>query len=121
MNCKFIKGYIMKKLFFILAISLLVAIGVLAQTNNINQNYTAEKDSITFLSFKTDNGWGYDIYINDKKYIHQYYIPAVNGNRPFKTKEDAEKTAELVKTKIKKNILPPSVTINELDSIGVIK
>jgi hypothetical protein len=83
------------------------------------QNHTAGKDSITYLSFKTNNGWGYDIYINDKKYIHQDYIPAVNGKKSFKTKEDAEKTAVLVKNKIMKKIIPPSVTINELESLGI--
>ena len=110
----------MKKLFLVFVL-LLATIGVFAQSPNIQvQNNDQKKDSITNKTYKTDNGWGYDIYIKDKKYIQQQNIPAINGNKPFKTKEDAEKTAELVITKIKKNIMPPSITPTELDSLGVL-
>lgn len=66
-------------------------------------------------------GFGYDIYLNKGLYVHQPHIPAVNGNRGFKTAEDAQKTGELTAFKIKNNIMPPSLSVNELDSIGVLK
>ena len=76
-------------------------------------------DSVTFKTFRSDGGWGYDIFINEKKYIHQEYIPAISGNKPFKSKNEAEKTAGIVKEKIRKNIIPPSVTTDELIKEGV--
>lgn len=66
-------------------------------------------------------GYGYDIYIFDALYVHQPNVPAINGNRGFKTKEQAQKTGGLVAYKIKNNIMPPSVSIQELDSLGVLK
>lgn len=66
-------------------------------------------------------GFGYDIYIFDALYVHQPNVPAINGNRGFKTKEQAKQAGELVAYKIKNNIMPPSVSIQELDSLGVLK
>ena len=66
-------------------------------------------------------GFGYDIFIFDAMYVHQPNVPAINGNRGFKTKEQAKQAGELVAYKIKNNIMPPSVSINELDSLGVLK
>jgi len=82
---------------------------------------SAAISSIEAKTFQVDNGWGYDIYIDGQKYMHQEHIPAVQGLHPFTTKEDARKAAELVVFKIKNNILPPTLSVHELDSIGVLK
>ncbi|MDF2456563.1 MAG: hypothetical protein K0R51_2556 [Cytophagaceae bacterium] len=66
-------------------------------------------------------GWGYDLYIDGKKTIHQPHIPGVSGMKGFDTKEKAEKTANFVLFKLKNNIMPPSVSKEELDSLGVLK
>ncbi|MCC7303236.1 MAG: DUF4907 domain-containing protein [Bacteroidia bacterium] len=66
-------------------------------------------------------GFGYDIKIDGKTYIHQPNIPAVPGNDGFIEEERARKTGELVAYKVKNNIMPPSVTLEELDSLGVLK
>ena len=66
-------------------------------------------------------GFGYDIYLNGKLYVHQPNVPAIQGNFGFKTSDAAYKTAGLVLYKIKKNILPPSIELKELDSLGVLK
>jgi hypothetical protein len=63
------------------------------------------------------NGFGYDIIAQGKVIIHQPYIPAISGNKGFRTKEDAQKIAQLVIYKLNKNIIPPSVTKKELDSL----
>ncbi len=75
---------------------------------------------ITIETFKKKGGWGYDIYIDTQRYIHQPHIPAVAGYIRFKSKADAKKAGQLVKQKIKQGILPPSVTPQELDSLGVL-
>lgn len=66
-------------------------------------------------------GYGYDIYVFEALFIHQPTIPAVSGNRGFKTKEYANKVAELVTYKIKNNIVPPTVSIHEMDSLKVLE
>ena len=81
--------------------------------------YTKSKFEIK--TFNTANiGWGYDIYIDGKLYIHQPNTPAVSGNQGFKTEESARKTATLTVFKIKNNIMPPSISTHELDSLKVL-
>ena len=70
-------------------------------------------------TFKADTGWGYDIYLNQEKYIHQDIIPSVPQHVGFQSEADAKKTADFVVGKIRRNIIPPSVTPQELDSLGV--
>jgi hypothetical protein len=66
-------------------------------------------------------GFGYNILIYDALYVHQPHIPAINGNRGFKTKEQAAKAAEFVIYKIRNNIMPPSLSVEELDSLGTLR
>ena len=87
------------------------------------------KDSkIDFRIFSNDttadsslHGFGYNIYVDSNMYVHQPHIPAVSGNKGFDSYANAEKAAGLIVYKIKNNILPPSVTPHELDSIGALK
>lgn len=83
------------------------------------QQQAAPKSNIEIKTFKADYGWGYDILIDGKKYIHQEHIPSVPGNEGFANEQDAKKTAGLMADKISKNIMPPSVTPQELDSMKV--
>ena len=66
------------------------------------------------------HGYGYDIYIFKSLNVHQPHIPAINGNRGFDTEVQAHKAAEFIVYKIRNNIMPPSVTPAELDSLGVL-
>ena len=75
----------------------------------------------TIIPSSDGSGFGYDIYMDDKLYIHQPDIPAISGTQGFSTKEKAEQAARLVEDKIRNNIRPPAVSIEELDSIGVLK
>jgi hypothetical protein len=86
-----------------------------------------ENSKISVHVFRVDSielngtkGWGYNIMIDDKMYIHQPNIPAVMGNNGFPTEEKARKAGEFVANKIKNNIIPPAVTAEELDSLQVI-
>ena len=63
----------------------------------------------------------YDVYADGKLLIHQKSIPAFPGNKGFKTKPDAEKVAQLVISKIKKAEMPPTVSVEEMKKLNVIK
>lgn len=65
-------------------------------------------------------GWGYDILVDKEKVIHQPAIPAIPGIHPFKTKDDAYKTAIFAADKLRLSGTLPTLTIHELDSLGVI-
>ncbi len=75
----------------------------------------------TFSNEADLKGYGYDIYLNQKLYVHQPHVPAVAGSKGFSTPENAKRTGEFVAYKIRNNIMPPSVSPRELDSLGVLK
>lgn len=79
-----------------------------------------DKVPIEGSTFKTDNGWGYTITVNNKLFIKQTEIPAIEGNKGFTTEEDAAKVAQLVINKIEKNE-SPAVKKEELEKLGIIK
>jgi hypothetical protein len=74
-----------------------------------------------FVNDLPSTGYGYDILMNGKLYIHQPNIPAVPGNGGFSSEKNAYKTAVLVLYKIRNNIMPPRIDVKELDSLGVLK
>ncbi len=89
--------------------------------NDQSKDNPYAKAVIDIKTFQTDTtGWGYDIYIHKDLYIHQKYIPAINGNKGFKSETDANKVAEFVAGKIRNNIIPPTVKTGELDSLGIL-
>ena len=65
--------------------------------------------------------YGYDVFGDGKLMIHQTSIPAIPGNEGFKAKEDATKVALLVIEKIKKGDMPPTISIDEMKTLNVIK
>ena len=67
------------------------------------------------------SGWGYQILKDGKLIINQEQIPAIQGIQFFKSEEDAIKTGELALKKIKGQVFPPTISIQELDSLGVLK
>ncbi len=65
--------------------------------------------------------FGYDILLYGRPLVHQPTIPGLPGNEGFTTKERAQKVAEFVVKKIRNNEMPPSVTIEDLNKLGVLK
>jgi len=108
----------------------LLAVCVQAQTSpDQSKNATAKSPASgsvhTKLTYKiidaANNTFGYDIYSDGKLMIHQNSIPAVPGNNGFTKKTDAEKVAQLVISKIKKGEMPPTVSVDELKKLSIIK
>ena len=54
--------------------------------------------------------------MNDSLFIHQEYIPVIDGKEGFPTKEQAENTAQLIINKMNNGHLP-TVTTFELEKI----
>lgn len=71
-------------------------------------------------TFSPEFGWGYQILNNGQLYINQPHIPSVQGNKGFDSKDKAIKTAEYIINKLENNIFPPTVSPQELDSLGVL-
>ena len=65
--------------------------------------------------------YGYDVFADGRLMIHQTSAPALPGNVGFKTKKDATKVALLVIDKIRKGEMPPTISIDEMKTLKVIK
>ncbi len=70
--------------------------------------------------FDSTLGWGYQILNNQSLFINQPHIPSIQGNKGFDSEEKASITAEYILDKLNRNIFPPTVSISELDSLGVL-
>lgn len=73
------------------------------------------KASVTVKTFHTGIGWGYDVYRNDALYIHQEYMPSVEGRIGFPTEAQAKKIGALVVEKMKRTDLPV-ITLQDLEA-----
>jgi hypothetical protein len=67
----------------------------------------------------SETGFGYNIVEGNHIMIHQPSVPGLQGNKGFTTGEDAAKVALLAINKIHKNIMPPTITRRELDSLHI--
>ncbi|MCW3108088.1 MAG: hypothetical protein JWQ09_2594 [Segetibacter sp.] len=80
---------------------------------------TANYQFTYVITSSEQNTFGYDILNHNKPTIHQPSIPGQPSNKGFATKEDAAKVAKLVITKMKKNIIPPTITQEELEDLKI--
>jgi hypothetical protein len=81
----------------------------------------SEAEKFTFRIIPAaENTFGYEILDQGKILVQQKTIPSLPGNKGFQTEDDAKKCAGFVISKLKQNIMPPSVTPEELDSLGII-
>jgi len=86
---------------------------ILLCTACVEQNY-----GITSEVIPLTKGFGYIIRIDQKMVIKQTFIPAVQGNVPFCTEKDAQRTADFVIKKMIGN-KGPALTIEELNQLQI--
>ena len=82
----------------------------------------AQTDSLPMSAevYELDSlGFGFRILQGETPMIDQPHIPAVSGMNGFASAADAQKVAELMMYKINNGIMPPSITIEELDSLQI--
>ncbi len=77
-------------------------------------------DKISASIISLDNGYGYEIKVNDKVFIRQEYIPGIKGYNHFNTEAQAQKVADLIVDKLKNNE-SPTIGADELIKTGVIQ
>jgi hypothetical protein len=82
----------------------------------LSASCTGKGDPYRVDTFRSGNGWGYNIVVNNKVFINQPTMPAFEGNVPFKKKAEAKKTGELVVAKLRAHKVP-SVTREEIQAI----
>lgn len=108
------------KMKHLLLLSLILAAATLqAQNTSPVQTDSVQTNNYHYQIITINNRYGYDIFHHNKRIIHQPHIPAVSGNTGFINKAEAERTACFVIDKLKKGIIPPSVSQQELRMLGI--
>lgn len=110
-------------------ISILIVILVVNLSTRSQEKYAIQAEdnihTITDLHIKVipapNNTYGYKIQRNGQTIIHQQNIPAVPGVEGFRTEDQAMKVGLFVVEKLKKGKFPPGVSVEELDSLGVLQ
>jgi len=91
-----------------------------AQTASANVGSNSKKADYTIKILSiADGGYGYDIYSNHKRFIHQPIIPGIAGNNGFTTKEDAQKVSHAVVLKMQNGEAMPAVSVQELKKLRI--
>jgi hypothetical protein len=85
------------------------------------KNPYANAEINTKIIPSANNTFGYEILLYRKPLVHQPNIPGLPGNEGFTTKERAQTVAEFVVKKIRNNEMPPTVSIDDLNKMGVLK
>lgn len=109
---------IVKSVFYF--IKVMISIYLFLLIPPVHSQNTNNKNITYKIISSSDKTFGYDILLDGKTYIHQENIPSMPGTIGFKTKEQAQKCALLAIAKIKKHIMPPSVTRQDLISLNII-
>lgn len=116
---------VIKYAFYKISLIFIFFIPMLTSAQN-KKNIYSEKNVVRksaaykYIIIKSgQNTFGYNILSGHHIIIHQPNIPAIAGNRGFAKKQDAEKTAKLAITKLENHIMPPTISIYELDSMHI--
>jgi hypothetical protein len=96
-------------------IFILIIIGFSVKTAKTDNDRMLKVESVLLSNA---SGWGYEILVDHKIFIHQEYVPAIVGKKTFLTKEDAMKTAGLVIEKLVRG-KQPTITKNDLTVLKI--
>ncbi len=104
----------------ILAIIIVIGAVFLIQNLSTKKNKPTKSTVVTSTEvFKVEGGgYGYIIKAKGEIFIKQSTIPAISGNIPFKTEEEALLVGKLVENKLL-NKEYPAVSISELSKLNI--
>lgn len=86
--------------------------------HNEQRNIKNQQYSINLFCIESGEGYGYDIFQNNRIIIHQDIIPAITKNKPFENLQDAKKVGTLVIEKLR-NKQKPYVSLEELKDLKI--
>ena len=93
----------------------------ISQEAKQQENPYAKAEIAIQIIHSANHTFGYDILLYKRPLVHQPNIPGLPGNEGFTTKERAQTVTEFVVKKIRSNEMPPTVTMEDLNTMGVLK
>lgn len=91
----------------------------ISQTTSYNVPEIDSNSNFSLNIIEVEDGWGYEVFKDSTLLIRQKNIPAVQGVKVLISKTQAETLGSFVLSKVKNGQFPPSVSIQELDSLNI--
>ena len=88
-----------------------------SENENVAVDNALQKDSIRYELFAVEKGYGFDIVVNGKTFIHQPVIPYQEGLNGFATVDAAEVVANSIVEKLQSNNHSFLINKYEIDSL----
>jgi hypothetical protein len=82
--------------------------------------YVLERKIITKIIPSANNTFGYDILLYGRPLVYQPTIPGLPGNEGFTAQERALTVADFMVKKVRENKMPSTVTMEDLNTVGVL-
>lgn len=114
---KFINQVLKKYLVLLFIVGLLFACSSNSQKKTKPENASL-KEKVSVETFRSSDGWGYEIKVEGKTKIKQEFIPVIEGNLPFDSEMEARRIGELVLKRMSRYSLP-TITKHDLDSLQI--
>ena len=95
------------------SISMLAAASVILLQKKDKRATGSDKLPVVLHSLKLPDGWGYEVMVDDKLFIHQDCIPAISSYKRFASEAEALRIGNRVVDKIKHGH-KPTITTGEL-------
>jgi hypothetical protein len=90
-----------------------------SKKGNKTQSKSSNSHQFEITTLQSASGWGYQIRQNGKLLLDQPNIPGRPGNTGFQSQADAQRVAELVKTKLQAKVFPPTVSEDDLKNLNI--
>ncbi len=100
-----------------MAVGMLVTAMMVLATKN-NMPHGAGWVPVEMHALKMANGWGYEVLVDKKVFIHQDCIPAISSYKTFNTASEAMLIGNRVVDKIKRGE-KPVITQAEIDACHI--
>ena len=91
----------------------------ISDTASVSMVETQNFEVVTFQNDSSLGGWGFDIYVDGRRYIHQPTVPVIAGTHGFQTEEQSERAGSMMVMKLKEGRMPPALDERDLDLLGV--
>lgn len=102
------------RIVFVVSIAMAIATGIYTLKHNAGNDLL----KVEVVPFRIAEGWGYEIKVDNKTFIHQETIPAIAGDRKFLMEQDALKTGNAVMKKLLDG-KHPSLSYEEVMALGL--
>jgi hypothetical protein len=99
--------------FLIWFYAIIIVVGMVGTVFYFTCSNSEQHHGYIVKTIQTENGFGYEILANDHVYIRQEFIPAIPGNRSFKTAREAMEIGDMVATKLE-NGQTPVISMQEI-------